>query len=482
MRWPIRNQILFPYATTLLVAVMLIAVTTAYLAARRSREESLGRIRSVVETLGQSSFPYTANVVEKMRGLSGAHFMAVDANGHVLASTLSASIRPQTISRQTPVSATIETLTDFPSVDVGGTQYFVAHVRTTRMGTPTSLYALYPEEDLFRLQWDAAWPPLAVGAATIGLMALISVTLARRLDRRIRSVRELFAKLADGHFDHASPGEVDDEICDLVLSANRLSDRLSTMRDQISRTERLRLLAQLAGGLAHQLRNAVTGAQMAIQLHQRRCDSAGDRESLQVALQQLKLTEEQIKGLLSLGKERVERPRPAEVRALLDEVTSLIDPVCRHTHIDFQYTSDLGDRALCVASGDDLKAAVVNLILNAIEAAGIGGSVRLAANCSDRMLEIDVCDSGMGPPDELKDRISEPFVSSKAEGVGLGLSLAEMAATTHGGTLTWKREDARTVFTLRVPAVSDEVAEPTDAAMAGSPESPSEVPQGVSAE
>ncbi len=482
MRWPIRNQILVPYAATLVVAVTTTALATAYLDARRSRAESLRGIRNVVETLGQSTFPYTKSVVEKMRGLSGSHFLAIDPHDRILATTLTHPVDPAAIRSRTPELATIETLTDYPSVDIGGIRYFVAHIKPARMGAASSLYVLYPEADWLQIQRDAIWAPLLVCGVTILLMSLISMMLSRRLDRRIQAVRGLFAKLADGHFDHAKVGTLDDEIRDLLLSANCLSDQLSTLRDQFSRTERLRLLAQLAGGLAHQLRNAVTGARMAIQLHQRRFPNEGDDESLNVALQQLTLTEEQLRGLLALGKDRVEKIPPAEVAPLLDEVSALIDPVCRHTQIDFQRTDTLEDNSLSVPSGADIKAAILNLLLNGIEAAGVGGSLWLSAHCNDGLLEISVTDNGPGPPDAMQDRILEPFVSSKPEGVGLGLSLAEMAATANGGTLSWRRDENRTVFTFSIPVLAHDDAPSHESAASPRLNTPTPLRQGVSSQ
>jgi signal transduction histidine kinase len=385
-----------------------------------------------------------------MRGLSGAHFQAIDADGNVVASTLG-PVRVQTVSEHLPVSASIENLTEFPSIELEGTPYFVAEVNCDRSAGAAWLYVLYPEQDWQRAQWDAAWPPLAVGAATAVLMVLIAVGLASRLGRRIAAVRLLFSRLADGEFAHAPLGPLDDEIRDLALASNRLSDQLSTMRDQISRTERLRLLAQLAGGLAHQLRNAVTGARMAIQLHRRRCPQHGSDESLDVALRQLALTEEHVKGLLSLGKPRRRELAPANVCLLLEEIVSLVNPVCQHARVELRCDAPVDHADIQVAYGDDLKAAILNLVLNGIEAAGVGGRVVLSAACDEDAIAIEVRDSGAGPPPEVRDSLLEPFVSSKPEGVGLGLALAEMAAAAHGGTLSWNRENGQTVFTIRVP-------------------------------
>ena len=76
MRWSIRNQILIPLIGIQAVAVTAATLVTATLAARRSEREIIGRLNDVLDTLGHGSFPYTGSVLAKMRGLSGAHFIA----------------------------------------------------------------------------------------------------------------------------------------------------------------------------------------------------------------------------------------------------------------------------------------------------------------------------------------------------------------------------------------------------------------------
>src|SRR5262245_60124113 len=88
MWWPIRNQILVPFTAVLLVAVMLTAVTAAIDAARRSERVTAAQLNQVIDTLGQSNFPYSENVLDKMRGLSGAEFVVFDDSGRAVLSTL----------------------------------------------------------------------------------------------------------------------------------------------------------------------------------------------------------------------------------------------------------------------------------------------------------------------------------------------------------------------------------------------------------
>lgn len=444
MRWSIGNQILVPFAATLAIAVATIAVASAWLAARSQEAETLARLQRVVATLGGANFPYTANVLEQMRGLSGAEFVALEDGDRIRSATLTSAgeLDLSTI----PLVHDADSFTQYRTIELDGVRYLAARVRSTGA---TSLLVLYPERRRIEARRNAAWPPLAIGAATAGVMVVVSVWLSRRLSRRIDAVRALFARIAQGDFEHAPAERPLDELHDLVVSANRLSDQLGGMQRTIQQTERVRLLAQLAGGLAHQLRNSLTGARMAVQLHQRRCPSRDRQDDLAVAMRQLELTEEQVKGLLALGRGHEQRDVDGCVTDLIRDVAELVAPTCRHARVEFNWSADDGD--MIVASYGQLRAALLNLVLNAVEAAGRDGIVRVRSVRKQQRLRIEVSDSGPGPSEELRDSLFEPFVTSKPEGVGLGLAVARRTAENLGGSLTWRRADERTVFTLDLP-------------------------------
>jgi signal transduction histidine kinase len=90
---------------------------------------------------------------------------------------------------------------------------------------------------------------------------------------------------------------------------------------------------------------------------------------------------------------------------------------------------------------------------NAVEAAGPGGWVELSLRgpAASRAV-VEVRDSGSGPAPEVGDRLFEPFVTGKPEGVGLGLAVARQVAEAHGGRIAWHREEGRTCFTIELPA------------------------------
>jgi len=448
VRWPIRYQIFLPFAALVLVAVASIAVTTALLAARRIAEERIDQLHRVESTLADAGFPFTESVLRKMQGLSGAQFVALDDAGKVVTSTFDRLLERTELPRHLPASGPPKRLEQFETVSFAGSDYYAAVLPGKESSGIASLLILYPRENLRRAEWDAAWPPLAVGVATIFLMLAISAWLSGRLSRRIESVRSLFGRIADGQFAHVDAQRPLDEVYDLVLSANRLSDQLAAMRDRITRTERLRLLAQMAGGLAHQLRNAATGARMAIQLHQRRCRSSMHDESLDVALRQLVLTEEYIRGLLSLGQQESQPPSVGRLSSIVAEIERLVLPAVRHAHVGWTCDSIPPDLNCLVNNSQNVRAGLLDVVLNAVEAAGSGGCVRLWVDRTERYVRVHIADSGKGPPESIRSTLFDPFVSSKPEGVGLGLALAKTVAAEQGGEVSWARIGDETVFTM----------------------------------
>lgn len=100
---------------------------------------------------------------------------------------------------------------------------------------------------------------------------------------------------------------------------------------------------------------------------------------------------------------------------------------------------------------DALRAAVLNLTLNGIEAAGSGGTVWLSAAATAGRGVLRVEDSGPGPAGGVAETWFEPFTTTKPEGLGLGLAIARQVAEDHRGGLSWSRTASRTRFELSWP-------------------------------
>ena len=455
MRWPIRYQLLVPLLT-LLLGVVGISTWTALASADRARHQIETQVRNVAHTLSESPFPLHKTVLERMKLLSGADFLLITPDG-VRTATL-----PAESLALPPAAEVVEdwsTLRLGPRVVAGERAYLGSGVRLPpRADIPdgATLYILYPEELWQSALWEAVRPSLVLGGFA-GLASLVlAVAVGAHFSRRVRQVERRTRLIAAGDFSPMPLPGRNDELRDLGRSINEMAEQLARLQETVQRTERLRLLGQVGGGLAHQLRNGLTGARLALQLHARECRNPADGEALTVALRQLALLETHLKRFLDLGRTGPLRREPLSLRALIGDTIALLGPRCKHARIDLRWQPPPEDAAILGDSGQ-MEQLLLNVIGNAIEAAGPGGWVEVRAsvagvNGAPASIVVEVSDSGPGPPPALAPKLFEPFVTGKPEGVGLGLAVARQVAEAHGGRIGWRRDGAVTRFRIELPA------------------------------
>jgi signal transduction histidine kinase len=450
VRWRIRYQLLLPLLL-LLLGVVGLSVWMAVAAAERARGDIEGRVRGVASVLSEKEIPLRPNILLMVKGLSGADSLLVRGDGERL-STLE-DLPDQ--APAAPVCDRWEALRLGPPVQVGRRSYLCGAIRLRLSpNAGDTLYILYPESLWRDARWQAVVPFLVL-AGSAGLASVVlAVGLGWRVGGRIQDLERRTRLIAGGDFSPMPLPRSDDEIRDLARSVNEMAQRLAQFQQTAQRTERLRLLGQVGGGLAHQLRNGLTGARLAVQLYIRENAGRADTAALDVALRQLTLLEAHLKRFLDLGKQGDGKRETCSLAALAAEAVELLRPQCRHagTELHWQRPDDEG-----LVEGDpgQLGQLILNVLGNAVEAAGPGGWVEV---CLDRAggapgrVRLTVTDSGPGPPPQVAERLFEPFVTGKPEGVGLGLAVARQVAESHRGTLSWDRGQAHTTFRIELPA------------------------------
>lgn len=460
MRWRIRYQLLVPLLI-LFVGVIGVSVGAAFHTAARARQGIEARVREVARILNESpQFPLVAPVLEQMKKLSGADFLLLGDNHRV--STLESA--PSELPAAEAIVDDWKTLRLGPPVEVAGKAFLCSGVRLRPPREGDTLYILYPEALWRDARWEALWPVLALGGS-VGLAAIaLAIGLGQRLSHRVTDLERRTRLIAAGDFSPMPLPKRDDEVRDLAQSVNEMAQQLAQYQDAVRRTERLRLLGQVSAGLAHQLRNGLTGARLAVQVFLREHDEVPDQEALQVALRQLTLLETNLKRFLDLGRQDRHRREPCSLGGLVNEALELLRPGCRHAGIELSWHAPLGETTV-IGDAGALGQMILNVVSNAVEAAGPGGAVRVAIhggpNKEDArgngafhppaFYELEVKDSGPGPSVEVAPRLFEPFVTGKAEGVGLGLAVARQVAEAHSGKISWMRKGPWTCFRVDLP-------------------------------
>jgi signal transduction histidine kinase len=227
--------------------------------------------------------------------------------------------------------------------------------------------------------------------------------------------------------------------------------RLHAEKRELSRraqvAEKLAAVGTMTAGLSHEIRNPLNGASLQLTVLERRLRklSEGEQgpllEPLLLVRDEIRRLEHLLQDFLQFARPQVLQPRPVQLPEVCAAVTALLGGDAERRGVTL--TSDVS-RELPAVSGDPerLRQVLMNLALNAIEAAPADGRVHIGAQprASEALVSVD--DSGPGIPPDAVERLFEPFYTTKAAGSGLGLSIVHAIITQHGGRISVGRSQA----------------------------------------
>lgn len=446
----LRFRLLVPLLVTSVIAALFVAAMSAWLGSRWARENVANRFASIERTLERSSFPLTPQVLNLLADLTQADLVTLGEDGFLIATTLEID-SPGEIPQK--ASAVGKSGSSF-LLALEGKQYrayqLASQADTQRAGSWNRLLVLFDEAEIRRDGIRAAILPLITGLSTILLISSVSLYLANRLIRRLKRLQERVDVVARGQFEVRDLDATLDEVGLLSNAITSMAEQLNALWDRLRRQQSERMLHQLAGGMAHQLRNTMAGARMALEL-QTRSKTPDNQLGIEVALREIMQAEDYIRRLLLVGQGRQDEPREMEVTECLETVRSTLSHVALHRKVELLWRNKGDLQGLRVTDGPTLISAVMNLVLNAIQA---GTKVDVTSRLENASrLEIMVTDNGPGVPSQLAKDIFEPFVTSKPEGIGLGLPAVKRAAEQLSGEVNWDSREGSTVFNLNVEVI-----------------------------
>ena len=242
-----------------------------------------------------------------------------------------------------------------------------------------------------------------------------------------------------------------------------LADALGQDVTKLATEEKQRLLSRLLARLAHEIRNPLSSLAIHVQLLEEdlaqadpllKGKAAGRFEIIRSELLRL---ENLMRQFLSLAAPSSVNLQTVEVCELVGYVCELLRPEAATRGIDLAMEVPAGLPPL-TADPAQLKQALINLVINAIQAIERNGRIEVAvrADPAARACFLQVSDNGPGVTGEKRSAIFEPFFTTKAEGSGLGLWIVQQIATAHGGRISVEnRPGGGATFTLRLPLASE---------------------------
>lgn len=319
---------------------------------------------------------------------------------------------------------------------------------------------------------------IRIGIGLFGIAALIITLLLS--DIGVRKVAQPLCRLAGrlkayANGDHAQRAEEKqaiDEIGALAQAFNYLADTLDTAREQRDRAEHMMLqsnklasIGQMAAGIGHEINNPLNNVLSYTKLLQRTLqkveyDAPQTRQRVQADLDALRdealRASDIVRGILNFARQVPPQYSHFEVQPWLENTLALVRQAARGRHVQLDLQCDFageleGDRS-------QLQQALINLLLNAIQASPPDGRVLIRCQRQARRLILTIHDEGEGIAPEKLDNIFDPFFSTKAEGEGsgLGLSISLGIIEFHNGALTIENNpDGGVTATVVLPLQAD---------------------------
>jgi signal transduction histidine kinase len=219
------------------------------------------------------------------------------------------------------------------------------------------------------------------------------------------------------------------------------------------------LVEALAAGIAHEVRNPLNALQINLGILEHEIsDILPDREHhvfevLGKIAGELRSLDDFVSEFLRFARPPRPNLQPIAVRPLLADLAGFIGPECARKGVSLSLAV-AGEPETVAADAFQLKHAVLNLVLNALQATPEGGAIVIAVGRGGSGIEIAVRDTGEGMPGDVLPRVFDPFFSTREGGTGLGLPIARRIVEAHGGTLALaSRQGEGTVATIVLPAV-----------------------------
>jgi signal transduction histidine kinase len=300
----------------------------------------------------------------------------------------------------------------------------------------------------FLRPWRAIAVGIAIATALLVATSLWSMSSFRRQTRSLQSTLLALAK------DLRAPVPRPDlaELAGLADGIERLAKELLASREntdrlgrELAEKERLATLGRVVAGVAHEVRNPLAAIKLRLDLTAAAHElPEATRSAVSSASQEIARLDRLVSDLLIVSGQKPGVRRHVElgelVRARAEHLTAWAE--ARGVSLVTE-----GD-ASAEADPESLSRAIDNLLRNAIEASPRGQAVRARVAAHDAVVELAVEDRGQGVEPGRTPELFEPFFTTKPEGTGLGLALSRAIARTHGGEVTYLRQDGMTCFRM----------------------------------
>ena len=237
----------------------------------------------------------------------------------------------------------------------------------------------------------------------------------------------------------------------------RIERELQKMQEALLQSEKLAAMGRLTSQIAHELNNPIYGIMNTLELLKTEIPPESKRRRiLELSLSEIQRLSEMLRNMLSFSKPEEEKRRAVKIDELIEGILLVMEKQMREANIrvETSFGEEIPD---VMASTNQMRQVFLNIFKNAKEAMPKGGTLFVRTSKEDNRVLIHIQDTGIGIPEEIKDKIFDAFFTTKqkVKGVGLGLSVCYGIIRDHGGEIKIKSEEGKgTTFTISLPVES----------------------------
>ncbi len=340
----------------------------------------------------------------------------------------------------------------------------ILEVRATLGMTPDfrgSLAIGFSLEPVERRVADLAGRAIVAAIILMLVNSVLTAVYVETLIRPILSLNQTMKRAALGNLGVRASARTGDEVGELADAFNRMMDELEAARDrekvqraQLAHTEKMAAVGTLAAGVAHEVANPLAGILACIENMKADPDDAETRERyLDLIVDGLNRIERTITTLLNFSRQREMTLEETSLNHNLKHVVELVGYQLRRAGIEVRFDLDPSG-AVVLADHFQMEQLFLNLVLNAVQSMPRGGELVLRTRVAEESIVAEVRDTGSGIPEEIRDRVFDPFFTTRevGEGTGLGLAVSDSITAAHGGTIGVKSTlGVGTIFRVELP-------------------------------
>jgi signal transduction histidine kinase len=428
-------RIVIPFAVIALVATLGSAFVALTAFSREFESRIQSQLANISETISRSGFAFNPAILRSVKAITGADVITFDAQGSIISTTVDpARLELFNAVKASPLAEQARTTIGRGFVDALACDVpcYVSYRAVVDRPGVVAAVVLESEESAAAVRVMSRTILLAALSSVLALI-VVSQLVAKRVTAPLEDLVRFTRDVAGGVRGRARQGG--DEVGRLGRAFNDMLDRLDASRAALVRSEKLALAGLMAARIAHDIRNPLASMKINAQL----LENAVRRDEKNAALASAVLHD--IAQIETVIRDLIELARPGEVTLVSADLNAVIRTVIkpldgRLRHRKVKAHLNLAEPLpLVKIDTERFGQALLNLVVNAIDAMPGGGDLTIGTSAEGGRVIADIDDDGVGIDPIMLDRVFDPFVSTKPEGVGLGLVNARAVINGHGGQI-----------------------------------------------